>query len=101
MICSSCDEAITDDVRADNRYRGCEQCGWRMHHYCWIEHLSDGTLPCPTVPWTWERWTLEPVPGLTPTGRQRTKRVKVLEESFRYVPGHGAVIGMRGEWESG
>lgn len=98
MICSACDEVITDDVRADNRYRGCELCGWRMHHGCWIELLSDGDLPCPKVPYSYEMSRLEPTEGTTPTGRQRQRRIVETVETFDYEDGHGKVIGMRGEW---
>lgn len=49
MICSSCRTEITANPRRDNRYRACSICKWAMHHGCWIEHLTDGTLPCPYV----------------------------------------------------
>lgn len=71
MICTSCGYDITDDPDGDNRYRGCDPCGWLMHHSCWIEHLSIGTLPCPL-----------------------TELRSELDDDD-----HGNVIGMRGQWQ--
>ncbi len=87
--CWDCGEVITSDITRDNRYRGCRICGWVMHHACWIEHLTDGTLPCPT-----ETVVVEAV--YWKNGKLRYP----ADQHEEMLDGHNGVIGMRGEWEN-
>lgn len=89
LMCSACSSPITSNPHVDNRYRGCQPCGWRMHHGCWIELLSDGELPCPTV--------LEEVPAVLWKSGKVRHPARVDED---YAPGHGGIVGMNGEWET-
>jgi hypothetical protein len=101
-ICGACHGYITDNTARDNRYRGCDLCGWVMHHGCWIEALSLGDLHsgkwCPITIEVTEAVELVPTGGTTASGRPKRKRQTVVRDHADIDPGHMDVIGMRGEW---